>query len=100
MKSSLHTDELMTEVVASAGLRTERRVSHVFISNVPTYPRELLITDAAINIDPTLDSKVDIVQNAVDLAHILGVPEPKAAILAAVETVTAKMRATIDAGSL
>ncbi|MBE0624728.1 MAG: bifunctional enoyl-CoA hydratase/phosphate acetyltransferase [Burkholderiales bacterium] len=100
MKGSLHTDELMTEVVAAAGLRTERRISHVFIANVPTYPRELLITDAAINIDPTLDDKVDIVQNAIDLAHILGVPEPKVAILAAVETVTAKMRATIDAGSL
>ena len=101
MKGSLHTDELMGEVVAGGtGLRTERRVSHVFIANVPTYPRELLITDAAINIDPTLDDKVDIVQNAIDLAHILGVPEPKVAILAAVETVTAKMRATIDAGSL
>ena len=100
MKGSLHTDELMTEVVAATGLRTERRISHVFIANVPTYPRELLITDAAINIDPTLDDKVDIVQNAIDLAHILGVPEPKVAILAAVETVTAKMRATIDAGSL
>jgi phosphate acetyltransferase len=100
MKGSLHTDELMAEVVAATGLRTERRISHVFIANVPTYPRELLITDAAINIDPSLDDKVDIVQNAIDLAHILGVPEPKVAILAAVETVTAKMRATIDAGSL
>jgi len=100
MKGSLHTDELMAEVVAANGLRTERRISHVFIANVPTYPRELLITDAAVNIDPSLDDKVDIVQNAIDLAHVLGVPEPKVAILAAVETVTAKMRATIDAGSL
>jgi phosphate acetyltransferase len=101
MKGSLHTDELMAEVVASGtGLRTERRVSHVFFADVPTYPRTLLITDAAINIDPTLDDKVDIVQNAIDLAHILGVPEPKVAILAAVETVTAKMRATIDASAL
>jgi len=101
MKGSLHTDELMGAVVASGtGLRTERRVSHVFIADVPTYPRALLITDAAINIDPTLDDKVDIVQNAIDLAHILGVPEPKVAILAAVETVTAKMRATIDASAL
>ena len=101
MKGSLHTDELMGAVIASGtGLRTERRVSHVFIANVPTYPRELLITDAAINIDPTLDDKVDIVQNAIDLAHILGVPEPKVAVLAAVETVTGKMRATIDASAL
>lgn len=101
MKGSLHTDELMGAVVATGtGLRTERRVSHVFIADVPTYPRALLITDAAINIDPSLDDKVDIVQNAIDLAHILGVPEPKVAILAAVETVTAKMRATIDAASL
>ena len=100
MKGSLHTDELMAEVVAGTGLRTERRISHVFIANVPTYPRELLITDAAVNIDPTLDDKVDIVQNAIDLAHILGVPEPKVAVLAAVETVTGKMRATIDASAL
>jgi phosphate acetyltransferase len=101
MKGSLHEDELMGAVVAAdTGLRTERRISHVFIADVPTYPRALLITDAAINIEPTLDDKVDIVQNAIDLAHILGVPEPKVAILAAVETVTAKMRATIDAGSL
>ena len=100
MKGSLHTDELMGEVVAVTGLRTERRVSHVFIADVPTYPRTLLITDAAINIEPTLDDKVDIVQNAIDLAHILGVAEPKVAILAAVETVTAKMRATIDASAL
>ena len=100
MKGSLHTDELMAEVVAANGLRTERRISHAFIANVPTYPHELLITDAAINIDPTLEDKVDIVQNAIDLAHILGVPEPKVAILAAVETVTGKMRATIDASAL
>jgi phosphate acetyltransferase len=101
MKGSLHTDELMGAVVATdSGLRTERRISHVFIADVPTYPRALLITDAAINIEPTLDDKVDIVQNAIDLAHVLGVPEPKVAILAAVETVTAKMRATIDASAL
>ncbi len=101
MKGSLHTDELMAEVVAAGtGLRTERRITHVFFADVPTYPRALLISDAAVNIDPTLDDKVDIVQNAIDLAHILGVAEPKVAILAAVETVTAKMRATIDAASL
>jgi phosphate acetyltransferase len=101
MQGSLHADELMAEVIATGtGLRTERRISHVFFADVPTYPRTLLITDAAINVDPSLDDKVDIVRNAIELAHILGVPEPKVAILAAVETVTAKMRATLDAASL
>lgn len=101
MKGSLHTDELMAEVVAKdTGLRTERRVSHVFLMDVPTYPRLLLITDAAVNIEPSLEDKVDIVQNAIDLAHILAIPEPKVAILAAVETVTSKMRATLDAAAL
>jgi phosphate acetyltransferase len=101
MKGSLHTDELMAEVVAGAtGLRTERRISHVFLMDVPTYPRLLLITDAAVNIVPDVMTKVDIVQNAIDLAHVLGIPEPKVAILAAVETVTPKMQATVDAASL
>jgi phosphate acetyltransferase len=101
MKGSLHTDELMEEVVAAGtGLRTERRISHVFLADVPTYPRPLLITDAAINIDPSLTEKVDIVQNAIDLAHVLGVPDPKVAILAAVETVNPAMRATTDAAAL
>lgn len=101
MKGSLHTDELMSEVVAKdGGLRTARRISHVFIADVPTYPRPLLITDAAINIEPTLEDKVDIVQNAIDLAHIMGVVEPKVAILAAVETVNSRMRSTIDAAAL
>ncbi len=101
MKGSLHTDELMAEVVASeTGLRTERRISHVFIMDVPTYPRMLLITDAAINIAPTLDEKADIVQNAIELAQVLQVPEPKVAILAAVETVMSKQRSTIDAAAL
>ncbi len=101
MKGSLHTDELMGAVVAAeTGLRTERRLSHVFVADVPTYPKPLLITDAAIIIDPSLDDKVDIVQNAIDLALILGVIEPKVAILAAVETVTSKMRATTDAAAL
>ncbi len=101
MKGSLHTDELMCEVVAAeTGLRTARRISHVFVADVPTYPKPLLITDAAITIEPTLDDKVDIVQNAIDLALILGVVEPKVAILAAVETVTSKMRATTDAAAL
>lgn len=101
MKGSLHTDELMGEIVASGtGLRTERRISHVFLMDVPTYPRLLFITDAAVNIVPDLVTKADIVQNAIDLAHILGNPEPKVAILAAVETVTPKMQATVDAACL
>ena len=101
MKGSLHTDELMAEVVAKdTGLRTARRVSHVFVMKVPAYPRLLLITDAAINIDPTLEDKVDIVQNAIDLAHVLGIHEPRVAILSAVETVTSKMRSTLDAAAL
>ncbi|MGB0128709.1 MAG: bifunctional enoyl-CoA hydratase/phosphate acetyltransferase [Rhodocyclaceae bacterium] len=101
MKGSLHTDELASEVVSKAGgLRTDRRISHVFLMDVPSYPRPLLITDAAVNIEPSLETKVDIVQNAIDLAHILGIPEPKVAILAAVETVNPKMRATLDAAAL
>ena len=101
MKGSLHTDELMGEVVdAATGLRTARRISHVFLADVPTYPKPLLITDAAINIDPDLECKADIVRNAIDLAIVLGIVEPKVAILAAVETVTPKMRATLDAAAL
>jgi phosphate acetyltransferase len=101
MKGSLHTDELMGEVVSRAnGLRTSRRISHVFVMDVPTYHRPLLITDAAINIAPTLEEKVDIVQNAIDLAHIIGIPEPKVAILSAVETVNPKIQSTLDAAAL
>ncbi|MBE7421695.1 MAG: bifunctional enoyl-CoA hydratase/phosphate acetyltransferase [Zoogloeaceae bacterium] len=100
MKGSLHTDELMGEVVGPNGLRTARRISHVFLADVPTYPKPLLITDAAINIEPDLECKADIVRNAIDLALVLGIPEPKVAILAAVETVTPKMRATLDAAAL
>ncbi len=101
MKGSLHTDELMSEVVLRAnGLRTARRISHVFVMNVPTYHRPLLITDAAINIRPTLEDKVDIIQNAIDLAHILGIPEPKVAILSAIETVNPKIQSTLDAAAL
>jgi len=101
MKGSLHTDELLAEVVAAdTGLRTARRVSHVFIMDVPTYPRMLLITDAAININPGLEEKVDIVQNAIDLAHVLHISEPKVAILSAVEMVTPKLRSTLDAAAL
>jgi phosphate acetyltransferase len=101
MKGSAHTDELMSEVVAKdTGLRTARRISHVFLMDVPTYPRYLLITDAAVNVEPSLETKVDIVQNAIDLAQMLGVIEPKVALLAAVEMVNPKMRATLDAASL
>ena len=101
MKGSLHTDELLSAVVArETGLRTGRRISHVFIMDVPTYHKVLVITDAAINIAPALEDKVDICQNAIDLAVALGVGAPKVAILAAVETVNSKMQATIDAACL
>ncbi len=101
MKGSLHTDELMGEVVARAnGLRTSRRISHVFVMDVPTYPRPLLITDAAINIAPTLEEKADIIQNAIELAHVIGIPEPKVAILSAVETINPKIQSTLDAAAL
>ena len=101
MKGSLHTDELMGAVVSrEGGLRTGRRVSHVFVMDVPTYHKVLIITDGAINIAPTLEDKVDICQNAIDLAISLGLEKPKVAILAAVETVTSKMPATLDAAAL
>jgi phosphate acetyltransferase len=101
MKGSLHTDELMAEVVAKdTGLRTARRVSHVYVLDVPSYPKPLFITDAAVNIFPTLEDKADIVANAIDLARALGIEVPKVAILSAVETVTAKIPSTIDAAAL
>ena len=101
MKGSLHTDELMSAIVSrDGGLRTARRISHVFIMDVPTYHKVLVITDAAINIAPTLEDKADICQNAIDLVVSLGLEKPKVAILGAVETVTTKMPATIDAAAL
>jgi len=101
MKGSLHTDELMAAVVArETGLRTARRISHVFIMDVPTYHKTLIVTDAAINIFPTLEDKVDIVQNAIDLARSLGLERPKVAILSAVETVNPKIPSTVDAAAL
>jgi phosphate acetyltransferase len=101
MKGSLHTDELMREVTAaSTGLRTERRISHVFVMDVPTYAETLFLTDAAVNIFPDLDAKRDIVQNAVDLFTAIGLGTPRVAILSAVETVTSKIPATIDAAAL
>lgn len=101
MKGSLHTDELLGAIVAAqSGLRTERRISHVYALDVPAYPKPLIVTDAAINIMPTLEQKRDICQNAIDLLHLLGVVEPLVAILAAVETVNPAMQATLDAAAL
>ena len=101
MKGSLHTDELLSEVVdRERGLRTARRMSHVFVLDVPRYPKPLLITDAAMNVAPDLAAKVDIVQNAIELAHALGNPLPKVAVLSAVETVTPRMRSAMEAAAL
>ncbi|WP_066739352.1 bifunctional enoyl-CoA hydratase/phosphate acetyltransferase [Cupriavidus sp. D384] len=101
MKGSLHSDELLHAVARSAsGLRTERRLSHVFAMDVPSYHKPLFITDAAVNIFPTLNEKADIVRNAIDLVRVLGVDRPKVAILSAVETVTDKIPSTIDAAAL
>jgi phosphotransacetylase len=101
MKGSLHSDELLSAVIAKeTGLRTGRRISHVFIMDIPTYHKVLIVTDAAINIAPGLEDKVHICQNAIDLAMTLGVKKPKVAILAAVETVNSKMQATLDAAAL
>jgi phosphate acetyltransferase len=101
MKGSLHTDDLLKPAMQrDTGLRTARRISHVFIMDTPAYARTLLITDAAINITPELEDKVDIVQNAIDLAHALGIPEPKVALLSAIETVNPKIKSTLDAAAL
>ena len=101
MKGSLHTDELLKPgMQRDTGLRTARRISHVFIMDTPAYARTLLITDAAINVTPELEDKVDIVQNAIDLAHALGIPEPKVALLSAIETVNPKIKSTLDAAAL
>jgi phosphate acetyltransferase len=101
MKGSLHTDELMSEVMKSdTGLRTARRISHVYVMDVPTYSETLFITDAAINIFPDLEAKRDIVQNAIDLHNEIGLGTPRVAILSAVETVTTKIPSTIDAAAL
>jgi phosphate acetyltransferase len=101
MKGSLHTDELMGAVVArETGLRTARRISHCFVMDVPTLEQAIIITDAAVNIFPTLEDKVHIIQNAIDLAHALGKAQPKAAILSAMETVNPKVPSTIEAAAL
>jgi phosphate acetyltransferase len=101
MKGSLHTDELLGEVVKrDTGIRTARRISHVFIMDVPTYHKPIMITDAAVNIAPTLEEKRDILQNAIDLAQALGLDRPKVAILSAVETVNPKIPTTLEAAAL
>ncbi|MEO8303205.1 MAG: phosphate acetyltransferase [Betaproteobacteria bacterium] len=101
MKGSLHTEELMGAVVRrESGIRTARRVSHCFVMDVPTYPDTLIVTDAAINIAPTMADKVDIIQNAIDLAHALFFPEVRVAILSAMELVNPKVPSTIEAGAL
>jgi phosphate acetyltransferase len=100
MKGSLHTDELIHAVLARKELRTKRRMSHVFRFDVPLYPKPLLITDAALNIHPTLQEKVDIIQNAIDFAQLMGVKQPKVAILSAVETVNPNIPSTLDAAAL
>ncbi|MFY9723667.1 MAG: bifunctional enoyl-CoA hydratase/phosphate acetyltransferase [Azonexus sp.] len=101
MKGSLHTDELMAAVVKSGtGLRTSRRISHCFIMDVPSLDRAIFVTDAAINIFPTMEDKMHIIQNAIDLAHSLGNEMPKVAILSAMETINPKLPSTIEAGAL
>ncbi len=101
MKGSLHTDELMSAVVSrDGGLRTGRRISHCFILDVPALDRAIIVTDAAINMFPTFEDKVHIIQNAIDLAHALGNAQPKVAILSAMETINPKVQTTIEAGAL
>ncbi|MGO9490643.1 MAG: bifunctional enoyl-CoA hydratase/phosphate acetyltransferase [Terracidiphilus sp.] len=101
MKGSLHTDELMKVAMQrDTGLRTSRRITHVFVMDTPAYARTLMITDAAINIKPEFEDKIHIVQNAIDLAHALGIPEPKVALLSAVETVNPKIPSTMEAAAL
>ncbi len=101
MKGALHTDEVMSAVVSKAnGLRSERRMSHIYVMDVPAYSKPLLITDAAINIAPDLQAKADMVQNAIDLARAIGIEEPKVAILSAVETITPRLQSTVEAAAL
>lgn len=101
MKGSLHTDEFLSAILSvGAGLRTERRITHCYVMEIAAYPRPFIITDAAVNIAPTLTDKADIIRNAISLAHALGVAEPKVAILAAVETINPRMQSTLDAAAL
>ena len=100
VQGDLSTADFMARVIAHDGLRTMKRLSHVLYIDVPSYPRPILISDMMVNIEPTLEDKVEITQNAIDFAHIMGIPEPKVAILAGIDTVTPKMRATLDAAAL
>src|SRR5262249_48894793 len=101
MKGSLHTDELMGAVVArDGGIRTSRRISHCFVMDVPGYHDALIITDAAVNIAPTLEEKIDIVQNAIDLAAALRLPQVRVAVLSAMETVNPKIQSSLEAAAL
>ena len=100
VQGEVTTQEFMERVIAPGGLRTMRRLSHVLYIDVPSYPRPIIISDMMVNIEPTLEEKVEITQNAIDFAHMLGIPEPKVAILAGIDTVTPKMRATVDAAAL
>jgi phosphate acetyltransferase len=100
MKGSLHTDEFMHAILAQPGLRTAHRMSHVFVIDAPAYPRPLLVSDAAVNIYPSLEDKADIVRNSIALAHVLGIKTPRVAILSAVETVSPKISSTLDAAVL
>lgn len=101
MKGSLHTDVMMRAVMQKeTGLRTSSRISHVFVLDTPNYDRTLLVTDAAINIAPELEDKLHIIQNAINLAHALGIPQPKVAILSALETINPKIQSTLDAAAL
>ena len=100
VQGGVPTHEFLAAVIAPNGLRTVRRLSHVLYIDVPSYPRPIIISDMMVNIEPTLEHKVEIVQNAIDFAHMMGTPEPKVAILAGIDTVTPKMRATLDAAAL
>lgn len=100
MKGSLHSDEFMSAILAEPRLRTARRMSHVFVIDAPAYPRPLLVSDAAVNIYPTLEAKADIVRNAIALAHVLGTKSPRVAILSAIETVSPRIKSTLDAAVL
>jgi phosphate acetyltransferase len=100
VQGAVPAQEFLEPIVASSGLRTVRRLSHVLYLDIPGHPRPILISDMMVNIEPALEDKVQIVQNAIDFAHILGIPEPKVAVLAGTDTVTPKMRATLDAAAL
>jgi phosphate acetyltransferase/phosphate butyryltransferase len=101
MKGSLHTDEFLTAIIdRTKGIRTERRLSHIFLMNLKSYHKTLFITDSAINIAPDLTTKMHICQNAIDLCHVLGIAQPKVAILSAVETINEKIQSTLDAAAL